>query len=97
MVNVKEIVDAGGQYELRIDGERVGLCTYRDAGARRVFLHTEIDAAHAGQGLATELIEWALADVRSKDKRIVARCPMVAAYLKKHHDFDDIVDHPAGV
>ena len=97
MVIVKEILDAGGQYELRIDGERVGVCVYRDAGERRIFLHTEIDADYAGQGLATELVAWALADVRSKGKRIVARCPMVAAYLGKHHDFDDIVDHPAGV
>lgn len=97
MVSVKEIADVGGRYELRIDGERVGISTYRDSGVRRVFLHTEIDADYAGQGLATELVEWALTDVRNTGKRIVARCPVVAAYLEKHHDFDDIVDRPAGV
>ncbi|HAM26562.1 MAG TPA: GNAT family N-acetyltransferase [Microbacteriaceae bacterium] len=94
---MKTIEDAGGRYELTIDGARVGVATYRDVGDRRVFLHTEIDPDFAGRGLATELVEWALGDVRGKGKRIVAKCPMVAAYLSKHHQFDDILDTPKGV
>ncbi|WP_367316683.1 GNAT family N-acetyltransferase [Agreia sp. PsM10] len=92
-----EIADTGRLYELSIDGEVVGRCFYRDAGPRRVFLHTEVDAQHAGQGLATKLIEYALGDCRTQGMRIVSRCPMVSAYLAKHDDFDDIIDTPAGV
>jgi hypothetical protein len=29
--------------------------------------------------------------------RIVAQCPMVSAYLRKHHEFDDLIDRPPGV
>ncbi|TXN29683.1 GNAT family N-acetyltransferase [Lacisediminihabitans profunda] len=94
---MKTIEDVGGRYELAIDGAAVAVSTYRDVGQRRVFLHTEVDPDHAGQGLATELIEWALGDVREKGLRIVARCPMVAGYLTKHHQFDDLVDSPQGV
>ncbi|MBF4634487.1 N-acetyltransferase [Agreia pratensis] len=91
------ITDTGNRYELSVDGEVVGRCFYRDAGPRRVFIHTEVDAGHAGQGLATRLIEYALTDCRTRGMRIVARCPMVSAYLGKHKDFDDLVDTPAGV
>jgi predicted GNAT family acetyltransferase len=97
MGSMMEIVDKGGQYELSLDGVKVGVCVYRDAGDRRVFLHTEIDSEYAGQGLGSTLVRFALDDVREKDKRIVARCPMVAAYVAKHHDYDDLLDDPAGV
>lgn len=92
-----EITDTGRRYELSIDGEVVGRCFYRDAGPRRVFLHTEVDAQHAGKGLATELIHYALTDCRTRGMRIVSQCPMVSAYLGKHDDFDDLIDTPAGV
>jgi predicted GNAT family acetyltransferase len=92
-----EITDTGRRYELSIDGEVAARCFYRDAGPRRVFLHTEVDAEHAGHGLATKVIEYALADCRAQGRRIVSRCPMVSAYLTKHADFEDLVDRPAGV
>jgi predicted GNAT family acetyltransferase len=97
MGSMKTIEDADGRYELTIDGTRVGVATYRDAAERRVFLHTEIDPEFGGRGLATELIEWAVADARGKGKRIVAQCPMVARYLTRHHEFDDIVDEPESI
>lgn len=92
-----DITDSGHSYELSIDGEVVARCDYRDAGPRRVFTHTEVDAAYTGQGLATTLIEYALNDCRTQGMRIVARCPMVSSYLGKHNDFADLVDTPAGV
>jgi predicted GNAT family acetyltransferase len=92
-----EIRDAGSSYELSLDGVLVGRCVYRDAGERRVFLHTEVDAGYSGRGLATQLVQYALEDCRAGGKRIVTRCPMVSAYLSKHHDFDDLVDVPPGV
>jgi predicted GNAT family acetyltransferase len=92
-----QINDAPGRYELWEDGKVVGESVYRDAGNRRVFLHTEVDADYAGRGLATQLITWALNDVRAKGKRFVAICPLVAAYVQKHHEFDDILDTVAGV
>jgi predicted GNAT family acetyltransferase len=94
---VIEIADGRSKYTLKLDGSRVGVSRYRDAGNRRVFLHTEIEPDYSGQGLATQLIEWALTDVRAKGMHIVAQCPMVVHYLETHHQFDDIVDHPAGV
>ena len=87
-----EHLDAEHRYEILIDGRRVGLTAYRDRGEQRVFFHTEIDDAFAGRGLAAQLIQHALTDVRASGKRIVPVCPYVASFLKKHHEFTDIAD-----
>jgi predicted GNAT family acetyltransferase len=84
------------RYEI-LSGEQVmGFSRYRDQGDQRVFLHTEVDPEFQGQGLATKLIVWALDDTRAAGMRIVAICPMIAAYVAKHHEYDDILD-PSGV
>jgi uncharacterized protein len=80
------------RFELRLDGALVGTCFYRDADGRRAFTHTEVDPDYQGRGLATQLIERALTETRDEGLRIVALCPMVVAYVGKHHEFDDILD-----
>ncbi|POX61757.1 GNAT family N-acetyltransferase [Streptomyces sp. Ru62] len=87
-----ERVDARNRYEILVDGKRAGLTAYRDRDAQRVFYHTEIDDAFAGQGLASRLVQEALTDVRESGKRIVPVCPYVAKFLKRHEEFADLVD-----
>ncbi|MFC3572376.1 GNAT family N-acetyltransferase [Streptomyces yaanensis] len=89
---VVERVDAKHRYEILVDGKRAGLTAYRDHGAQRVFYHTEVDDAFAGQGLASQLVQQALTDVRDAGKRIVPVCPYVAKFLKRHDEFGDITD-----
>ena len=80
-----------GQYTIAVDGKKVGKAEFLDRGDRRVFTHTEVDKEYEGRGLATILIGQALDDTRDAGKRIKALCPMVAAYLKKHDEYADIV------
>ncbi|HEU4807483.1 MAG TPA: GNAT family N-acetyltransferase [Homoserinimonas sp.] len=89
-----EHVPAIHHYELRSDGDLIGHVNYRDDGDRRVFLHTQVDEAFTGQGLASRLVRFVLEDVRASGMRAVALCPMVSAYVIKHRDYDDIVDPP---
>ncbi|GAA3826536.1 GNAT family N-acetyltransferase [Streptomyces phyllanthi] len=91
-VRIVQRADAERLYEILVDGRRAGLTAYRDRGAQRVFFHTEVDDAFAGQGLGAELVRWALVDVRESGKRIVPVCPYVATYLKRHDEFADIAD-----
>lgn len=83
------------RYELHDDGGVIGFTKYRRAEDKVVFIHTEVDDAYAGQGLASKLARFALEDVRASGRRIVPLCPYIASWLRKHHDFDDIVDWPA--
>ncbi|MFE6741710.1 GNAT family N-acetyltransferase [Streptomyces tubercidicus] len=89
---VVERADARNRYEILVEGKRAGLTAYRDRGEQRVFHHTEIDDAFAGQGLASRLVREALTDVRKSGKRIVPVCPYVAKFLKRNDEFADITD-----
>ena len=59
------------RYELAIDDELVGIADYRIVGDTVVFPHTEIERSRRGQGLGEQLVQYALDDVRSSNKRVV--------------------------
>lgn len=85
------------RYEIRDDDEVIGLAQYRLPDDVHVdFVHTEVDDAYGGQGLASKLVAFALADVEAQGKRIIPHCPYVAAWLKKHPGkYDDLIDWPS--
>ena len=80
------------QFTIAVDGQTVGLAEYADRDGRRTFPHTETDRAFRGRGLATILIAEALRATREAGLRIVPACSMVADYIDKHPEFDDITD-----
>lgn len=80
------------RFSIAVDGQQVGFTEYADRDGQRIFPHTEVDDAFDGRGLATILVNEALEETRDAGLRIVAVCPMVAAFVKKHHEFDDVVD-----
>uniref|UniRef100_UPI003C7DA310 GNAT family N-acetyltransferase n=1 Tax=unclassified Streptomyces TaxID=2593676 RepID=UPI003C7DA310 len=85
-------VDARHRYEILAGEGTAGFTAYRDRDGQRVFFHTEIDDAFAGQGLASVLVQEALSHVRDTGRRIVPVCPYVAKFLRKHEEFADITD-----
>ena len=80
------------RFTIAVDGQPVGLAEFADRDGQRVFLHTEVTDGFEGRGLATILIAEALQATRDAGLRIVAVCPMVAAYVGKHHELDDVFD-----
>lgn len=85
------------RYEVCDDDEVIGFTQYRLPDQVHVdFVHTEVDDAYEGRGLASRLVRFALDDVRENGKRIIPHCPYVAAWLKKHPGtYDDVTDWPA--
>jgi uncharacterized protein len=83
---------ANGKYTIAVEGQTVGLAAIADRGNQRVFYHTEVDEQFGGRGLATILVGEALEATRTDGKRVVAVCPMVAAFVKKHPAFSNVTD-----
>jgi uncharacterized protein len=83
---------ADGKYTIAVDGQTVGLAAVADRDNQRVFYHTEVEPRFEGRGLATILVDEALEATRADGKRVVPVCPMVAAFIKKHPQFRDLVD-----
>ena len=80
------------QYTIAVEGKKVGKAEFIDRGEKRVFTHTEVDKEYEGRGLATILIGQALKRTRDTGLRIVPKCPMVAAYVAKHDEYQDSAD-----
>ncbi|MFG2039211.1 GNAT family N-acetyltransferase [Dactylosporangium sp. NPDC048998] len=87
-----EVVDNADRhrFEIRVDGEAAGAAYYRlhpaDAGEpeRIVFTHTEVEPQFEGKGVGSRLAGGALTLAKERELGIVAQCPFIAAYLKKH-------------
>lgn len=79
------------RYEIAVDGTRAGLTVAREDGDVVVFPHTEIDEAHEGQGLAAQLVAFALDDVRARGKSVVATCPYVKRFIEKRPEYQDLL------
>jgi predicted GNAT family acetyltransferase len=80
------------RFVIAVDGQTVGLADYVDRDGRRIFPHTEVDRAFRGRGLATILVAEALRATREAGLRIVPQCSMVADYIDKHPEYEDITD-----
>jgi uncharacterized protein len=80
-----------GQYEIELDGERVGRVTYRLADGMITFRHTEIDPSVGGRGLGSALVRFALDDARARGLTVIPRCPFVAAFIVRHPEYEELV------
>ena len=66
---------------------------YQDRHDRLFFAHTEVAPDFEGKGLAGDLVEQALDDVRRLGRMIVPLCSYVRAWIERHPEYDDLVDH----
>jgi predicted GNAT family acetyltransferase len=72
------------QYELYVGDELAGFLQYSRRNGTIALLHTEVDEAFAGQGLAGRLVAAALEDIRDQGLEMVPVCPYVRSYLARH-------------
>lgn len=71
------------RFELALDGGTAFLLYERTDDALRL-IHTEVPAHLRGHHVGETLVEAALQSARSSGLRIVAVCPFVTAYMRKH-------------
>ena len=70
------------RYELRENGELVGMLVYRLHDHTITMVHTEVNDAHGRHGLGTQLVRAALADAKARGLEVVPLCPFVAALVR---------------
>lgn len=76
--------DERSRYEIHTDGELAGFAEFQLRPGAIRFIHTEIDDAFQGQGLAGRLAREALTDAAASGQTIVPFCPYIARYLRTH-------------
>lgn len=64
---------------------------YTQSDGKVVFTHTEVPEACEGQGIGGALARAALDWARSSNLQVIARCPFIAGYIKRHPEYADLV------
>lgn len=83
------------RYELYCEGELASLAEYRRAGSRMIFDHTETRPQFQGRGLAAEVVEYAMKDVRERELTVVPQCWFVRQFIDEHPEYGDLLDTAA--
>lgn len=76
--------DESSRYEIRSGDVLAGFAAFDLRPGSIRFLHTEVDPAFQGQGLAGKLASAALTDAAGRGEAIVPLCPYIAKYLETH-------------
>jgi predicted GNAT family acetyltransferase/glutaredoxin len=79
------------RYELLLEGRRIGLLAYRRRENRLALTHTEVTPSCEGRGFGGRLAAAALEDARREGLVVVPLCPFIAAYIKRHPEYRDLV------
>ncbi|AWB94486.1 N-acetyltransferase [Agromyces badenianii] len=82
------------RYELSFAGERAGFAQYRLHDGTIVFTHTVVLPEFEGRGLGSRLAKFVLDDAVTRGQRIVPECPFIAAYLRRHEEYEASIDWP---
>lgn len=90
-----EVIDAPDRqrFEARQRAEIVGWLSYTPAGRRIVLSHTEVAAAHEGEGIGSTLVRAVLDGIgaQAESQEIVPVCPFVAQFLLRHREYAPLV------
>jgi predicted GNAT family acetyltransferase len=78
------------RYELKIDSD-IAMIEYIKARNEIYLTHTEVPKELEGRGFGSKLVLYALEDIKEKGLRLVPLCPFVAAYIKKHPEWRELV------
>ena len=83
--------EAESQFETTIDGH-TGYAAYDlEEPDRIVFTHTIVPPELEGRGVAAAIVKHALNHAREKHLKVVPQCAYVAAFIKKHPEYQDLL------
>ena len=82
--------EAKHRFETHI-GDQVAVLEYTLAKGLIVYNHTEVPEALEGQGIASRLAKEALDYAKQHELKVMPLCPYVAAYIRRHPEYRELV------
>lgn len=95
-ITVADVPEAS-RYEARIDDRLVGFVVYQRTSGTITFLHTEVLPGSEGGGIGSRLARAVLDDARAQATRVRPVCPFIAAYIRRHQEYADLMRPPGAV
>ncbi|HEX8848168.1 MAG TPA: GNAT family N-acetyltransferase [Gemmatimonadaceae bacterium] len=81
---------AASRFVADVAGGEATLEYMRD-GKRIIFTHTGVPPESEGKGIGASLAKAGLDWARAQKLEIVPACPFVSTYVKRHHEYDDLL------
>ncbi|HEX9929294.1 MAG TPA: GNAT family N-acetyltransferase [Pyrinomonadaceae bacterium] len=78
------------RFEIDLDG-KTALIDYSEQNGVVAMTHTEVPQEFEGKGVGSKLVKGALDLVKNENKRIRPLCTFVAAYIKRHPEYESLV------
>lgn len=79
------------RFTITVDDSVAGFAQYRERPGEIAFVHTEIDPARQGGGLASQLIAYALESARGRGLAVLPHCSFVLGYIAGHREYVELV------
>ena len=84
------------RFELLLDGH-TAFAEYTRSPGEITFVHTLVPDALGGRGVGSALARGALDQVRKTGEKVIAKCPFIAAFIKKNKPYQDLLLDPASL
>jgi predicted GNAT family acetyltransferase len=78
------------RFEVVIDGH-LGAAYYAREKGVITFTHTDVAPELGGRGIGTMLARFALDQARAEGLKVVPLCPFIAAFIKRHPEYQELV------
>ena len=78
------------RYEARVD-DALAVVEYHQTANTIILNHTEVPQSLEGSGVGSALVKFVLNDSRANQYSVVPMCPFVAAYIRRHKEYRDLV------
>ncbi|WP_424185811.1 GNAT family N-acetyltransferase [Actinokineospora sp. G85] len=78
------------RFEAVVDGQVAGYAEYMHGDGLVVLPHTVVEPAFEGKGVGGALARAALDNARSRGVRVLATCPFIAGWMKRHPEYLDL-------
>jgi uncharacterized protein len=78
------------RFELEVAGGHA-IADYRLEGGTIVMTHTEVPGELRGQGVGEKLARGALDIIRTRNLKVVPRCPFIRKFIEKHPEYGSLL------
>jgi len=71
--------------------DKIAMIEYIRAQNKIYLTHTEVPPELGGKGIASSMVKQVLQQIKEEGLELVPLCPFVAAYVKRHPEWKDIL------
>ena len=82
---------ANSRFELLVENQ-TAFIDYKERSKKIYLIHTEVPSALEGKGVSSALIEKTLTYIEQYGYKLVALCPAVVAFIRRHPEWKRLLD-----